>query len=83
MDKTVCTDYIMSQSDSDVEVVGARQKRGKSSWVWDHFTKLAEDTKGVCNHCTKQFSIGISATIGKDKGTKSLADHLRRLTEQH
>ena len=31
----------------------------------------------MCNHCTKKLSIGISAMTGKDKGTKSLADHLR------
>ena len=70
----------MSQSDnSDIEVTGTggRQKRGKSSWVWDHFSKIENDTKGVCNHCIKQFAIGISAATRKDKGTKSLADHLR------
>ena len=54
-----------------------RHKRKQTSWVWNHFTKVQNNTKGQCKYCEKQFAIGVSAATGKDKGTKSLSDHIK------
>ena len=62
---------------SDTDSTGVRNKRKVTSWVWNHLRKIENDTKGECNHCSKLFAIGISAATGKDKGTKSLSDHLK------
>ena len=54
-----------------------RPKRKQTSWVWTHFNKVLNNTKGQCKYCDKQFAIGVSAATGKDKGTKSLSDHIK------
>ena len=54
-----------------------RHKRKQTSWVWNHFSKVQNNTKGQCKYCEKQFAIGVSAATGKDKGTKSLSDHIK------
>ena len=61
---------------SDIEIVPPPKKK-HTSWVWDHFRKTENNTKGECNYCDKVFTIGVSAATGKDKGTKSLSDHLK------
>ena len=61
---------------SDIEIVPPPKKK-HTSWVWDHFRKTENNTKGECNYCDKFFAIGVSAATGKDKGTKSLSDHLK------
>ena len=63
------------QSDySDIEIV-PNPKRKHTSWVWDHFTKTENNTKGECKCCDRVFTIGMSTATGNDKGTKSLSDH--------
>ena len=66
-----------SSDQSDAHTSITRQKRKYTSWVWNHFTKVENNSKGQCRYCEKQFAIGASASIGKTKGTKSLSDHLK------
>ena len=65
------------QSDnSDIEIV-PNPKRKHTSWVWDHFTKSENNTKGECKYCDRVFAIGVSTATRKDKETKSLSEHLK------
>ena len=54
---------------SDIEIV-PQPKRKHTSWVWDHFTKTENNSKGECKYCDKVSLLVSVRQLGRTRGQK-------------
>jgi len=64
-----------STTDSAINTNAGNGKGGKASKVWEHYTKLENDTKCKCNYCSKVY-----AYHSRFIGTRTLWNHLAACT---
>ncbi|KAH9659532.1 BED-type domain-containing protein [Citrus sinensis] len=64
-----------STTDSAINTNAGNRKGGKASKVWEHYTKLENDTKCKCNYCSKVY-----AYHSRFIGTRTLWNHLAACT---